>query len=222
MIEPLMATMLGVRDDRRARRAGAAAARADGRASTSRSTRSRVDGECSTNDCVFALANGASGVTIGDDDFRLLVEALRAVCEPLAIGIVRGGEGATKLITVQVTGAPTAAGREARGARDRQLAAGEDGGARRRSELGPAGRGRRTRRRRRSSSSARECGSARRAVRDGGPYDERAPQAADYLQRQGRSTLDGRPRHGRTRRARGCGRATFSAEYVKINAEYRT
>ena len=28
-----------------------------------------VDGECSTNDCVFALANGASGVTLGEGDF---------------------------------------------------------------------------------------------------------------------------------------------------------
>jgi glutamate N-acetyltransferase / amino-acid N-acetyltransferase len=35
----------------------------------------------------------------------VLVEALRQVCEPLAIGIVRGGEGASKLITVRVSGA---------------------------------------------------------------------------------------------------------------------
>ena len=32
------------------------------------------------------------------------MDALRQVCEPLAIGIVRGGEGATKLVTVRVTG----------------------------------------------------------------------------------------------------------------------
>jgi len=64
-----------------------------------------VDGECSTNDCVFALANGASGVTIGESDVELFVEALRRVCEPLAIGIVRGGEGATKLISVNVRNA---------------------------------------------------------------------------------------------------------------------
>src|SRR5919107_231093 len=64
-----------------------------------------VDGECSTNDCVFALANGASGVALGEADYSVLVEALRQVCEPLAVGIVRGGEGATKLITVRVTGA---------------------------------------------------------------------------------------------------------------------
>jgi glutamate N-acetyltransferase/amino-acid N-acetyltransferase len=32
-----------------------------------------VDGECSTNDCVFALANGASGVALTDDDYPVLV-----------------------------------------------------------------------------------------------------------------------------------------------------
>src|SRR3954463_317739 len=68
-----------------------------------------VDGECSTNDCVFALANGASGVAIGEGEFALFVEALTRVCEPLAIGIVRGGEGATKLVTVEVSGGRTSA-----------------------------------------------------------------------------------------------------------------
>ncbi len=29
-----------------------------------------VDGECSTNDCVFALANGASGVRLDEADYR--------------------------------------------------------------------------------------------------------------------------------------------------------
>src|SRR5438067_776840 len=64
-----------------------------------------VDGECSTNDCVFALANGASGVTVGERELPVFTEALRRVCEPLAIGIVRGGEGATKLVTIDVVGA---------------------------------------------------------------------------------------------------------------------
>src|SRR5262249_32587727 len=68
-----------------------------------------VDGECSTNDCVFALANGASGVAIGARDIDQFVEALRRVCEPLAMGIVRGGEGATKLVTIEVTGAQSSA-----------------------------------------------------------------------------------------------------------------
>ena len=67
-----------------------------------------VDGECSTNDCVMLLANGASGVTIDDASYVAFVGALRAVCRELALGIVRGGEGATKLVTVSVTGAASA------------------------------------------------------------------------------------------------------------------
>ena len=66
-----------------------------------------VDGECSTNDSLFAMASGASGVTIDEDTYPALLEALRAVSRDLAIGIVRGGEGATKLIAVTVHDART-------------------------------------------------------------------------------------------------------------------
>ncbi|MEP6592400.1 MAG: bifunctional glutamate N-acetyltransferase/amino-acid acetyltransferase ArgJ, partial [Acidobacteriota bacterium] len=103
MIEPNMATMLGfVTTD--AAVAPGLLQRALKAAVDDTFNAITVDGECSTNDCVFALANGASGVSIDEADFASLVEALVAVCRPLAIGIVRGGEGATKLITVQVTG----------------------------------------------------------------------------------------------------------------------
>jgi glutamate N-acetyltransferase/amino-acid N-acetyltransferase len=68
-----------------------------------------VDGECSTNDSVFALANGASGLRIDAPLFGALVSGLRAVALELALGIVRGGEGATKLVTVSVTGAASRA-----------------------------------------------------------------------------------------------------------------
>ena len=107
-----------------------------------------VDGECSTNDCVFALANGASGVAIGDGDFDLLVEALRGVCEPLAIGIVRGGEGGDQAGHRRGDRRAQRERGEAGGPRHRQFAAGQDRRPRRRSELGPADRGRRARRRR--------------------------------------------------------------------------
>src|SRR5207237_72160 len=66
MIEPLMATMLGVVTTDAAvepavlQRALAAVVDVTFNAIT-------VDGECSTNDCVFALANGASGVALGED-----------------------------------------------------------------------------------------------------------------------------------------------------------
>jgi len=64
-----------------------------------------VDGECSTNDTVFALASGASGIAIDESLYPALEEGLRAVSKELAMGIVRGGEGATKLVTIRVTGA---------------------------------------------------------------------------------------------------------------------
>lgn len=70
-----------------------------------------VDGESSTNDTVFLLANGASGLAITDTDnaatYSAFIEGLHAVCSWLAREIVRGGEGATKLATVVVTGAAT-------------------------------------------------------------------------------------------------------------------
>ena len=69
-----------------------------------------VDGESSTNDTVFMLANGASGVTVTADNaiYTALVNGLYSVCSWLAQEIVRGGEGATKLATIRVTGATSA------------------------------------------------------------------------------------------------------------------
>lgn len=104
MIEPLMATMLGFLtcdaevEPAMLRRALAAVTRDTFNAIT-------VDGECSTNDTVFALANGASGVVIDESLYPALEAGLRAVSKELAIAIVRGGEGATKLVTVRVIGA---------------------------------------------------------------------------------------------------------------------
>ena len=66
-----------------------------------------VDGECSTNDSVFLLANGASGVKVDDVVYPFLVAGLTEVCSQLAREIVRGGEGATKLVSIRVTGATT-------------------------------------------------------------------------------------------------------------------
>jgi glutamate N-acetyltransferase/amino-acid N-acetyltransferase len=78
-----------------------------------------VDGECSTNDCVFLLASGQSGVVIRRDDDPALLDGLRAVAGHLSREIVRGGEGATKLVTVHVTGAASMAMRSPRRAPSR-------------------------------------------------------------------------------------------------------
>src|SRR6185436_8023476 len=45
------------------------------------------------------------GTVVYEALYSEFVGALRAVCLELALGIVRGGEGATKLVTVTVTGA---------------------------------------------------------------------------------------------------------------------
>ncbi len=59
-----------------------------------------VDGDTSTNDTVAVLANGASGAK-ADGDFQ---KALTEVLEDLARQIVRDGEGARKLVTIDVSG----------------------------------------------------------------------------------------------------------------------
>jgi glutamate N-acetyltransferase/amino-acid N-acetyltransferase len=68
-----------------------------------------VDGDTSTNDMVVLLANGASGVKVDaqSSDALLFLEALTALCKKAAQAIVIDGEGATKLITVRVEGAAT-------------------------------------------------------------------------------------------------------------------
>ena len=70
-----------------------------------------VDGEMSTNDAVLLLANGAAGnrpIQQGDTALATFTRALTHVCETLAKAIVRDGEGAGHLITVEVRGAVSA------------------------------------------------------------------------------------------------------------------
>ena len=198
MIEPLMATMLGVVTTD-ARVAPELLQRALKAAVDDTFNAITVDGECSTNDCVFALANGSSGVELTEGDWTLLVDSLKAACEPLAIGIVRGGEGATKLVTVRVSGARVRRRRAADGAGDRQLAAGEDRDPWRRSELGPARRRRRTRRRRVLAGARGRPHRAGDAVRRRHSL-RRARAARRRLSRRQGDRRRGRSRHRRLRR----------------------
>jgi glutamate N-acetyltransferase/amino-acid N-acetyltransferase len=66
-----------------------------------------VDGDTSTNDTCIVLANGASGVAITDDNYEQFCALLEAVCTELARQVARDGEGATKLITIEVGEANT-------------------------------------------------------------------------------------------------------------------
>ncbi|MEW9667774.1 bifunctional glutamate N-acetyltransferase/amino-acid acetyltransferase ArgJ [Ammoniphilus sp. 3BR4] len=69
-----------------------------------------VDGDTSTNDMVIVLANGMSGnnqVSSAHPQADDFYQALCYVMKELAKKIARDGEGATKLLEVEVTGAPT-------------------------------------------------------------------------------------------------------------------
>ena len=108
MIAPDMATMLGfIATDAALPQPVLAALLAD---ATNRSFNAiTVDSDTSTNDSVYLMASGAAAnaeVTAADDSaldsFR---DALDRVMQDLARQIVRDGEGATKFITIAVTGA---------------------------------------------------------------------------------------------------------------------
>jgi glutamate N-acetyltransferase/amino-acid N-acetyltransferase len=219
MIEPRMATMLGFLTTD-VKIAPAVLAKALRRVSDETFNAITVDGECSTNDCVFMLASGRSGVEITRDDDPAFLEALRGVAGHLSREIVRGGEGATKLVTVQITGAAShgdawlAARTIANSPLVKTAIHGGDPNWGR--LIAAAGR------------SGAKFVLDRASVRIGDvavfvtgvPHDERADDAAAVLQaKEVTVTVD--------LGTGGSHQATmwtcdFSAEYVKINAEYRT
>ena len=66
-----------------------------------------VDGDTSTNDCCMLTATGQSGVTIsdlGDEALEVFKEALFGIFQELATNLIRDAEGATKFVTVEVSG----------------------------------------------------------------------------------------------------------------------
>ncbi|HEY2594045.1 MAG TPA: bifunctional glutamate N-acetyltransferase/amino-acid acetyltransferase ArgJ [Chloroflexota bacterium] len=67
-----------------------------------------VDGDTSTNDSCFLLANGLSGAPLLNShsaDAERFIAALEVVCTDLARKMAADGEGASKLLQVDVTGA---------------------------------------------------------------------------------------------------------------------
>jgi glutamate N-acetyltransferase / amino-acid N-acetyltransferase len=219
MIEPRMATMLGyLTTDAQVEPAVLAGALR--RVVDLTFNAITVDGECSTNDCVFAMASGESGIAITRDDDPRLIEPMLLVAGHLAREIVRGGEGATKLVTVLVTGAATLA--------DAWLAArtiansplvktaihgGDPNWGR---LIAAAGR----------SGAAFDLNRASVSIGNvpvfvqGTPHDERAEAAAAVLQGVELTiTVDLGTGGSYDATMWTC---DFSAEYVKINAEYRT
>ena len=107
MIAPDMATMLAViaTDAALTQEAASCALREAADVSFNKVT---VDSDTSTNDSAFLLATGATpGKTINATCpvYPLFLAALTEVCEDLARQIARDGEGATKLVTIELTGA---------------------------------------------------------------------------------------------------------------------
>jgi glutamate N-acetyltransferase/amino-acid N-acetyltransferase len=66
-----------------------------------------VDGDTSTNDTLLVLANGAAGapaISSGSKAHRQFISALEEVCASLAQQIVADGEGAQRVIEIEVRG----------------------------------------------------------------------------------------------------------------------
>jgi glutamate N-acetyltransferase/amino-acid N-acetyltransferase len=218
MIEPMMATMLGfVTTD--AQISQDLLARALREAVNDSFNAITVDGECSTNDCVMLLANGAGGAIVDDASYGAFVKGLTSVCRELAMGIVRGGEGATKLVTVNVTGAASSedARRAAKAMANSLLVktaihGGDPNWGRLIAVAGRAGVAFELER------AAVSIGSIV-LFENGKPHDELAPAAAEYLK--------GKDLHVGVHLGAGTASSTvwtcdLSAEYVRINADYRT
>lgn len=107
MIEPNMATMLGfITTDANIESEELQKALSNVTDCTFNSI--TVDGDTSTNDTVVVMANGLAGnepLSPAHPDWENFYTALRLVSEDLAKSIARDGEGATKLIEVEVGGA---------------------------------------------------------------------------------------------------------------------
>lgn len=110
MIEPHMATMLSFIATDAA--IGPALLDRALRAAVVRTFNSiTVDGDTSTNDTLAILANGQSGapkITGDGAAYRKFAAALEDVCRSLALQIVSDGEGAQRVIEIEVRNAPSA------------------------------------------------------------------------------------------------------------------
>jgi glutamate N-acetyltransferase / amino-acid N-acetyltransferase len=219
MIEPRMATMLGFLTTD-VKIAPALLSRVLRRVTDETFNAITVDGECSTNDCVFLMASGRSGVEITREDDPDFVGALRGVAGHLAREIVRGGEGATKLVTVKVTGAASHddAWLAARTIANSPLVktaihGGDPNWGRLVAAAGRSGAAFVL------DKASVNVGAVQLFVH-GVPHDERADQAAAVLQGK-EVTVEVDLGTGGMHQAT-MWTCDFSAEYVRINAEYRT
>ena len=64
-----------------------------------------IDGDMSTNDSIIILANGMSSVSVTEDNYEDFKKCLEQVMLSLAMQIVMDGEGASKFVTIEVCNA---------------------------------------------------------------------------------------------------------------------
>jgi len=181
-----------------------------------------VDGDTSTNDTLLLLANGASGCRVigaAQRDYRRFLAALERVCRVLALAIVADGEGARRVVEIEVQGAPShrAAEQVARTIAGSPLVktalAGADPNWGR--ILAAAGR------------AGVPLDPSRVEIQLAGLTVCRRGRAYPFNERAAHRRLLGSYVPVRVDLKRGCGRGRiwtcdFTADYVRINASYRT
>jgi hypothetical protein len=168
--------------------------------------------------CTVVLSTG-NVVTVNDALYPALVAGLKAVCGALARAIVKGGEGVTKLVTLTVSAA--ASRDEARKAAKTiansllvktAIHGGDPNWGRLVAAAGRAGVAFDLQR------ASVKIGSI--VLFDNGvPFDDRAPQAAAYLEG---AEIEVEVGLGSGAHAATVWTSDLSAEYVRINGEYRT
>jgi glutamate N-acetyltransferase/amino-acid N-acetyltransferase len=219
MIQPQMATTLGfVMTDANI---PGAPLRAILKRSVERSyNRLSVDGDTSTNDTLLLLANGGSGVRPDPKELPQVEEAIAGVMAKLAQAIARDGEGARKLVTIDIAGASSdhAAARLARAIANSPLVktaiAGSDPNWGR--ILSAAG------------NSGVAFDPARTDIQMQGVLVCRGGLAAAFSETELKTKLDARDCEIRLSiRGKGKGAARFwtcdlTEDYIRINASYRT
>ena len=183
-----------------------------------------VDGDTSTNDACLLAATGRAGVRVDEESgegAELLSAAVLEVCRELALQIVRDGEGATRLLTVRVIGAGSEAACRtiARSVAESLLVktavhAGDPNWGRILAAAGRAG--------------AEDVDWQRAEVHIGDVCIVRdGARAEDYAEERAQAAMQGDECKIRMRFGPGAEEATvwstdLSAEYIRINAEYRT
>ncbi len=187
-----------------------------------------VDGDTSTNDSCVLIATGTSGVRISQDTSEQINDRFRSVLGDVAVelaqAIVRDGEGATKFVTIEVTGAASLADGEkvAKTVANSPLVktaihAGDPNWGRIYAAIGRAGT------EHLEMSAVRICIGEVEVIRDGSVSpDYCEDKASEIMKNEEISILIDLGLNKEKYNAATVWTCDLSAEYVRINAEYRS